>query len=117
MSIKAVMFDLDDTLLWDDRSVKETFETVCQYANEATGVDPAKLEEAVRREARALYATYETFPFTQNIGINPMEGLWGDFREADHPDFGKMNKLIPGYRRDAWTLGLRSCGVDREASA
>jgi putative hydrolase of the HAD superfamily len=115
MSIQAVMFDLDDTLLWDDRSVKETFEYVCGIASESAGVDPVELEEAVRREARALYAGYETFPFTQNIGINPFEGLWGDFREADHPDFAKMNKLMPGYRRDAWTLGLKSLGVDDTA--
>lgn len=112
MSIQAVMFDLDDTLLWDDRSVKETFELVCEYAQKQVGTDPAELEEAVRREARALYSTYETFPFTQNIGINPFEGLWGDFREADHPSFGKMHELMPGYRRDAWTAGLKALGVD-----
>ena len=69
MPITAVLFDLDDTLLWDDRSVEEAF----RCASEAAGdvVDPEALEAAVRREARALYESYETYPFTKLIGINP----------------------------------------------
>ena len=54
---------LDDTLLWDDRSVKEAFKATCDYASQQTGVDAEKLEEAVRKEARKLYESYETFPF------------------------------------------------------
>ena len=55
MTKQAVLFDLDDTLLWDDRSVKEAFEATCQTAAAATGVDPDALEESVRtRSASAL---------------------------------------------------------------
>ncbi|MFC5700029.1 HAD family hydrolase [Cohnella faecalis] len=112
MSLKAVLFDLDDTLLWDDRSVKEAFEDTCRVAAEETGVDPSALEDAVRQEARALYETYETFPFTQMIGINPFEGLWGHFTKGEHPMFRKMQEIVPGYRRQAWTRGLAALGVD-----
>lgn len=112
MTIKAVLFDLDDTLLWDDRSVEETFTAVCAYAAEKTGVDPDKLEEETRKAARALYASYETFPFTQNIGINPFEGLWARFAEGEQPEFRKLAELAPAYRRDSWTAGLKACGID-----
>src|SRR5690606_16501016 len=76
------------------------------------GVDPVQLEEAVRKEARELYATYETFPFTQNIGINPFEGLWAEFREGDHPMFRKLQQLVPNYRKESWTRGLLALGID-----
>jgi len=115
MKKQAVLFDLDDTLLWDDRSVKEAFELTCREAAEATGVDPDALEQAVRREARALYESYETYPFTQMIGINPFEGLWGNFREGAAPEFRKMESLVPGYRADSWTRGLKALGVDDPA--
>ena len=115
MAKKAVLFDLDDTLLWDDRSVKEAFEATCRYAAAKTGVDPDKLEEAVRREARSLYESYETFPFTKMIGINPFEGLWANFREGRQEEFRKLEALAPGYRRASWTRGLRALGVDDEA--
>ncbi|MEV5028222.1 HAD family hydrolase [Paenibacillus sp. LPE1-1-1.1] len=114
MAKQAVLFDLDDTLLWDDRSVKEAFEATCQAAAAATGVDPDALEEAVRREARALYESYETFPFTKMIGINPFEGLWAPFREGEQEEFRKLENLAPGYRKAAWTQGLKALGVDNE---
>ncbi|QYR23806.1 HAD family hydrolase [Paenibacillus sp. sptzw28] len=115
MAKKAVLFDLDDTLLWDDRSVKEAFEATCNKASAATGVDAGALEESVRREARALYESYETFPFTKMIGINPFEGLWANFLEGDQVDFRKLQQLAPGYRREAWTRGLKALGVDDAA--
>jgi putative hydrolase of the HAD superfamily len=115
MTVKAVLFDLDDTLLWDDRSIKETFEATCRLGAEDSGVDAEQLEAAVRREARALYETYETFPFTKNIGINPFEALWGHFRKGDHPMFRKLEQIAPEYRRKAWTRGLAALGVTNPA--
>src|SRR5690606_40933408 len=90
MAVKAVLFDLDDTLLWDKRSVQEAFEAVCAYAAERTGLDPAKLEEETRKAARALYESFDTFPFTQRIGINPFEGLWARFDEGELPEFRRL---------------------------
>ncbi len=113
MSYKAVLFDLDDTLLWDERSIKESFEAVCAAAaKEVPTIDPQKLEDAVRREARALYESFETYPFTQMIGINPFEGLWGKFTSGKQPEFRKLQQLAPGYRSESWTRGLNALGVD-----
>jgi putative hydrolase of the HAD superfamily len=114
MAKQAVLFDLDDTLLWDDRSVKEAFEATCETAAKATGLNPVELEESVRREARALYESYETFSFTKMIGINPFEGLWAPFREGEQEEFRKLEALAPGYRKAAWTNGLKALGVDDE---
>ncbi|MBD2869824.1 HAD family hydrolase [Paenibacillus arenilitoris] len=114
MAKQAVLFDLDDTLLWDDRSVKEAFEATCKAAAAETGVNPEELEESVRREARALYESYETFPFTKMIGINPFEGLWAPFREGEQEEFRQLERLAPQYRKAAWTQGLKSLGVDDE---
>jgi putative hydrolase of the HAD superfamily len=112
MSIQAVLFDLDDTLLWDERSVKEAFQAVCEEAARLVHVEPAALEEAVRSEARTLYETFETFPFTKMIGINPFEGLWAHFTEGDNENFRKLQQLAPSYRTASWTRGLKALGVD-----
>jgi putative hydrolase of the HAD superfamily len=112
MSIQAVLFDLDDTLLWDERSVKEAFQATCEEAARHVSVVPAALEEAVRAEARSLYESYETFPFTKMIGINPFEGLWANFTEGEDENFRKLEKLAPGYRTAAWTRGLKALGID-----
>ncbi|WP_411347148.1 HAD family hydrolase [Paenibacillus sp. WLX2291] len=117
MTIEAVLFDLDDTLLWDERSIEEAFEQTCLFAAEQAGVDTVELEVAVRREARALYESYETFPFTQMIGINPFEGLWAQFSAGDQPEFRELERIAPIYRTEAWRRGLSAVGVENEELA
>jgi putative hydrolase of the HAD superfamily len=109
--VKAIFFDLDDTLLWDQKSIKEAFNRTCMKAKERYGVITELLEEAVREAARELYSSYEFFPFTQMIGINPFEGLWGNFLD-NHSDFIKMKEMVPIYRTNAWTLGLQKMGIN-----
>ena len=111
--VKAIFFDLDDTLLWDKKSVQEAFDKTCKLAQEKYGIAVQALEEAVRKEARALYEGYETYSFTQMIGINPFEGLWGEFAD-DHDSFRKMKEIVPLYRKNAWTKGLKAIGIDDE---
>ncbi|GAA3326651.1 hypothetical protein GCM10020331_063410 [Ectobacillus funiculus] len=80
------------------KSVAEAFKATCQAAQHKYGIDPEAFEEAVRKEARELYASYETYEFTQMIGINPFEGLWGNFLDDDD-NFRKMKEIVPTYRK------------------
>ncbi|GED65083.1 HAD family hydrolase [Lysinibacillus fusiformis] len=113
MSINTIIFDLDDTLLWDKKSVKTAFEKTCDYAATIHNVNSTELEEAVRQEARALYEGYETYDYTVLIGINPFEGLWGTFDDPTE-SFQTMKGLVPGYRAGAWTKGLAALGIEDE---
>lgn len=112
--VKAIFFDLDDTLLWDKKSVALAFAKTCKLAGEISGKDCSGLEEAVRNEASELYAGYATYPYTKMIGINPFEGLWGTF-DDEGDDFQQMKALISDYQRDAWTRGLKKIGIDDPA--
>jgi putative hydrolase of the HAD superfamily len=112
MTLKAVLFDLDDTLLWDERSVQEAFRATCEEAAKHVSIDPEALEAAVRKEARALYESYEPFPYTKMIGINPFEGLWANFSEGENENFRKLEQLAPGYRAESWTRGLKALGIE-----
>lgn len=111
MTIKTIIFDLDDTLLWDQKSVKTAFEKTCSYAAAKYEVAPDELEKVVRQEARTLYEGYETYDYTVLIGINPFEGLWGVFDDPT-PEFQKMKEIVAGYRAEAWTNGLKKFGIE-----
>lgn len=116
MGLKAVLFDLDDTLLWDEKSVKDAFQATALQAKAAyPEINPEELEEAVRKEARQLYESFETFPFTKIIGINPFEALWAHFSEGENENFRKLEKLAPNYRKEAWARGLKAVGIDDAA--
>lgn len=109
--IKGIIFDLDDTLLWDQKSVQVAFANTCKLATEKYSIDPTEFENAVRDSARKLYESYDTYEFTKLIGINPFEGLWGNFLD-DHDQFPKMKANSLAYRKNAWTLGLKAFGID-----
>lgn len=104
---------MDDTLLWDEKSVKDAFEQTCQIARERYEVDPVKLEKSVRENAARIYAMYPTYEFTKMIGINPFEGLWGEFPD-EGGEFPALKKIVADYRKDAWTAGLKDMGIDDE---
>lgn len=115
MTIKTVIFDLDDTLLWDKKSIADAFAKTCVYAAEKYAqIEPATLEAYVREAARALYEGYETYDYTVQIGINPFEGLWGHFDDPTD-GFQQMKVVVPQYRRDAWTQGLAKYGIEDAA--
>jgi putative hydrolase of the HAD superfamily len=113
MSLKAILFDLDDTLLWDERSVAEAFTATCEMAVvKYPQLQAAEVEASVRKEARTLYESFDTFPFTKLIGINPFEALWGNFTEGENENFRKLHTIAPAYRSAAWTLGLLKLGIE-----
>lgn len=116
MKPKAILFDLDDTLLWDKGSIAKAFQETCAIAEKKYGIPKEKLEEETRKAARQLYQSYETYPFTQNIGINPFEGMWGTFDDPGS-EFQMMKKLVPHYRKAAWYEGLKACDVNDMAFA
>ncbi|SEO41865.1 putative hydrolase of the HAD superfamily [Amphibacillus marinus] len=106
--ISTIFFDLDDTLLWDKQSIKKSFENTCLTVSQC---NPQQLEDAVRAEADQLYKSYPTYPFTQMIGINPFEGLWGTFNDPGK-SFQALHSIIKDYQHQAWHNGLKTCGVD-----
>ena len=114
MVIKTIVFDLDDTLLWDEKSVQDAFAATCKVAQEKYDLDPVELEKCVRANAREIYASYPTYEFTQMIGINPFEGLWGEFPDEGGM-FPELRKIVPEYRKEAWTRGLKDLGIDDAA--
>lgn len=112
LTIKAILFDLDDTLLWDKRSVNEAMKATCEAAKVEYDLDVEKLEQAVRAEARGLWESYDTFEYTKQIGINPFEGLWANFNKGEDSRLKRLCELATNYRQEAWTRGLQALGVE-----
>ncbi|GGP07125.1 HAD family hydrolase [Oceanobacillus neutriphilus] len=108
---KIVLFDLDDTLLWDKKSVQDAFSLTCRLAEKEAGVSLEQLEKNVRDKARELYASYPTYTYTQKIGINPFEGLWATFDDPGE-EFQQLREIAPVYQKTAWQAGLADTGVN-----
>lgn len=111
---KAIFFDLDDTLLNDRKCIQRAFDVTCGELAQKYTLDSFKLEANVRHSARELYSSYPFYEFTQKIGINPFEGLWGQFTDIHHWKFREMGRLISDYQLKVWKEGLRLSGIPEE---
>ena len=114
--LKAILFDLDDTLLWDEKSVQKTFEATCRYATEKYDIHPEKLEERVRYHADKLYQSYEIYPFTKMIGTGKFEAFWATYADEGE-GFAKLREIVPTYRFQSWKKGLADLDIDDDALA
>jgi len=84
MAIKALLFDLDDTLMVDEAVSHETFAHVAAEASSRFGADAARFASDAMEIARQLWSVGECRPFCRSIGISAFECLWGGFT-ADSP--------------------------------
>jgi|SRR5690625_1213168 len=114
--LKAIMFDLDDTLLWDYKSIQEAFKATCAKAVEKYKIDPEQLEKHVRKRAEELYPTFDTYEFVSDIGIGTFEGMWGEFKDEGE-SFKLLRETVPVYRKQAWLKGLQDLDVVDEELA
>lgn len=115
---RTLIFDLDNTLIWDERSVKEAFEAVCLIAEQQTGIDAAALEALAREEAGRLFRSYDTYDYAERIEVTELEALWARFDRGDHPMLRRLEAVAPLYRSDVWKNALARAGAgDEQAEA
>jgi putative hydrolase of the HAD superfamily len=107
MRIRAVLFDLDDTLVVEEAAVEAAFTAACERA---CGADAEAMKEAVRRRSRELWRASPTITYCRAIGISSWEGLWGSFAGGD-PNLKALREWVPSYRRDAWAAALEEQGL------
>src|SRR5699024_4209127 len=114
--LKSVMFDLDDTLLWDEKSIEKAFEATCEIAANKYNIDPKELEKNVRISAEAIYPQYETYEFVSNIGIGTFESFWRDLNCIGY-DFAKLTSIQDDYRKTSRENGLKALNTNDDELA
>jgi len=103
MSIRAVIFDFDDTLVVEKASAEAAFLAACELARDKYGLDPQTLHETVRRTAHALWYASDMHPYCKEIGISSWEGLWAGF-QGDEANLKNLRKFAPVYRIRAGSM-------------
>lgn len=105
MNIRAVIFDLDDTVVVEKASAEAAFLAACELARSEYGLDPKALHETVRRTCRELWHASSTHPYCKEIGISSWEGMWARF-DGDDPNLKNLRKFAPVYRIQSWVNAL-----------
>ncbi len=106
MSVKTVLiFDLDDTLILQD---KMTVETV-RYCTAFLGLDPDIFWSTFQRTSREAFEELPSAEYCRMVGISAQEGLWGEFGGA-HPALNQLRRALSAYRFEAWHRALDEHG-------
>jgi len=113
--IRAVLFDLDETLILDEAVTREAFMAAAALAG--PGVDAGQLAARAWEEARRLWAEGPHAAYCERIGHSAAEGLWARYDRGDHPDILGLRAWAPGYRVAVWRRALAAQGVQDDALA
>ncbi len=114
--IKALIFDLDDTLVVEEASAEEAFIETGELAREAYGLDPLDLHATLRKTCRELWYSFPSHPYCKRVGISSWEGLWAEFT-GDDPDLKALRDWAPTYRFESWRIALLKHGIADPALA
>jgi putative hydrolase of the HAD superfamily len=107
---RALLFDLDDTLVVEEPAATASFAATAQAATARYRVDAERLALAARERARELWYATPAHPYCMRVGISSWEGLWCRF-EGEEPNVQWLRKWAPRYRREVWNLALADQGV------
>jgi len=111
--VKAILLDLDETILFDDAATGAAFAATATHAAEAFAIEPDQLIAAVQGQAEDLWAAGPDPAWCHDLGTSPVEGLRSRF-PGDDPRMVAMRAWGPGFRFQSWQRGLRECGIDND---
>ena len=103
--MKALLFDLDNTLLMEDVATFSAVRRACELARDRAGADKDALYAAVLRVADELWRAAPIYAYAEEMGMWWGEGLWGEFG-GDAPGLRALHAFVPGFRRDVWRGAL-----------
>jgi len=107
MPVRAVLFDLDNTLLHEDAATLAAVRATSERAAERIGGDPSAIASAAARVAEELFRSSPVFPYADEMGIWWGEALWGGFA-GDAPGLRALRAFVPAFRLAVWTTVLGS---------
>lgn len=107
---KAILFDLDETLILDEPVLEEAFLAAAHLAA-PLGADVPRLARKARDAARALWAEGPYYAYCHRIGHSAGEGLWARYDKGDHPAIAGLREWAPGYRLAVWREALAEQGL------
>ena len=116
MKPKAILLDLDDTLILEEPLALEAFFASAELLYQSRGIDRDKFVESIRNRARELWHGLPTRPYTKRVAISSWEGLWADFT-AEGTEQEQLRELKEYYQVHSWERALADFGIADEVLA
>lgn len=113
MKVKAVFFDLDDTLVVDEAVSREALRATAEHARSAHGAEVEQFQRDATRLAKEMHQAGPCYAFCKAIGISAFECLWGKFEGAS-PELTQLREWSHAYREQVFDAALRGQLIESE---
>lgn len=110
--IKAIVFDLDDTLYDDEATADATIAATATAFQDRHGINPEVFRRQLRTTAREIWYVSPMADYARTVGCSSWEGLWMQFYGVDN-QAETMRQWLSAYRLQAWEQTLRQLKVDQ----
>jgi len=115
-TLRAIIFDLDDTLLVDEAVSYEVLELIAQQVKKNCDIDPKIFVSDVATIAQELWRKGACYPFCHEIGISAFEGLWGNFL-GETKELTTLRAWSHHYREEVFLKALLTQSVQLSQAA
>jgi len=106
MTLRAVFFDLDDTLVVDEAVSRETLQETAHQAFQNHAAEAERFARDASRHAKSLWQAGPAHSFCRAIGISAYECLWGKF-EGGTEDLRVLRAWAGAFRPQVFDQALR----------
>jgi HAD superfamily hydrolase (TIGR01549 family) len=115
--IKAVLFDLDETLIHDEAVSRHAF-FICALSVTRDQQKARQLAEAAEAHAKRCWAALPAIglEYATRIGHSALEGLWATY-DSSIPGEAALQSKIEAYRLEAWRAALEQCELESDPEA
>lgn len=110
MKVRAVLFDLDHTLVPEFANYDRAFEATCAEAAVKYEFTTAELWRGVFGAATDLWTTSPVHAWCSSVGLDCPSSLLADFT-GDGSELRHLSGWASEFRRAAWLSGLAAVGV------
>ena len=108
--LRAVIFDLDDSLIPEAAAFRAAFAATCGPAEERFELPPGSLVETVEAVARTRYQILDTKGYCSRFGVSWEECLWGRFGPASQKQLPGLGAVAETLRHFVWSDALVALG-------
>jgi len=111
MPLRAVIFDLDDTLIKDEELTCAAFDIAARVAaSRHPGLDCAEFARRAREASERIFAAHPHAADWNALGIAAAEVLWAEFADEE------IAEWAPTFRKDAFSCALRELGKEGDGT-
>ena len=106
MTVQAILFDLDDTLIVDEAISLAAMEQTAELAAKLHGAEASRFLADAKRLSQSLWSDNPCKAYCDETGVTAEECLWGNFT-GDSPDLVALRVWALAFRRRLFDSILR----------